>query len=144
MKLKGSMRYKVGEYTSPWIDNLIPNGSTSTGVGIIFEHLQGNTTNPLEITLGKIGTGTTAPTNSDTDLETAVTSVAPTLFTKTSSSLLTISFFFSDASLADGTYTEFGLFAGSNLFSRLLISPSLVKASGQNVTIDYRIEITNV
>jgi hypothetical protein len=54
--------------------------------------------------------------------------------------------------LVDGTYTEFGTFISSTddntlgngqFFSHLIISPSYTKASGEDTTISYILEIAN-
>ncbi|MCK5015448.1 MAG: hypothetical protein KAS32_00085 [Candidatus Peribacteraceae bacterium] len=130
--------------TSGWMKNLIPNGNVDTGVGLLFEHLLGNPVNPLEITQGRIGTGNTPTANSDVGLDVDVVGTNPALKVKELNSRILLSFFFPNALLPDDTYKEFGLFAVSQLFSRLLFFPELIKGPGENVTIDYRIEILNI
>lgn len=126
---------------SEWSKNLVVRG-TDTGKDIILDRMAGVNTYSLNITHADIGTGSTAPTNSDTALETAVRREAKTLAT-VSGNTLTLSFFFSDANLPDGTYNEFGTFVDGStgtgtgqLFNRVVLSSPLVKATGQDNTIE--------
>lgn len=117
--------------------------STGYGKDIVTRQLGGDTTYAIEIDSAKIGTGTTAPTVADTDLETAVVSgitVALTEFPVVGQVLL--SFFIPDGDLANGTYTEFGIFANGRLFARSLITPSFTKGANENTTIDYTISFS--
>jgi hypothetical protein len=129
----------VGE--TEWIHNMVMRG-VSNGTGIIARQLISDTTYPIGITSAAIGTSATAPAITDTAL------VAPVLSgivirTKTATSTkVTLSFFITDAELANGTYREFGLFCGARLFARSLISPVYTKASGQDAIITYEIDIT--
>lgn len=123
-------------------ENLVMYG-TGTGVNIIARLLANDNTYSLAITKAKIGTGTTPATDADTDLQT------PT-FTKNSVADQTvtagqaiISFFMTTSELANGTYTEFGIFAGTQLFARSIISPSYVKGTNEDTTIEYTITINN-
>lgn len=127
---------------SPWIENLVVANSTS-GVGLITQHLAGNTANPLEIDKAAIGTGTTSPTVADTGLETAVlTGIERTGISATDTSV-TVDFFITDGELANGTYSEFGIFADTRLFARSIISPAFTKASGEDVSINYQITFSS-
>lgn len=125
-----------------WIENLVMNG-TDTGVNLIMKTLIGTTT-INEITSASIGTGTTAPTDGDTDLETPVTTDIPRGTQNISpTNVLTILFFIPDGDLPNGTYNEFGLFCETQIFSRSIISPAYVKGSTEDTIVEYRIEITN-
>ena len=131
---------------SDWIKNLVVLNATGNGHGmnLLVKRLIGNTTTDLVITQAKIGTGDTAPTDNDTDLETAVLSgiiVADTI--ETSADVATISFFMTDAELTDGEYKEFGIFCGTQLFARALILPTYTKATGQDTSVEYEITVTN-
>jgi hypothetical protein len=128
---------------SEWVDNLVVAG-TNHGLGLFMQNLIGISTYPLEITHAKIGTGTTATANGDTDLETIT--FGPILratqqFTATSA---TIEFFISNNELPNGTYTEFGLFCDQQLFARSIISPSYSKSTNEDTGIEYIITSTNV
>ena len=110
----------VGE--TDWIHNLVMQG-VSNGTGIIARQLISDTTYPIAITSASIGTSATAPTIADTGL---IASVLSGIIIRTKSATATtisLSFFISDAELANGTYREFGLFCGARLFARSLISP---------------------
>jgi hypothetical protein len=132
---------------SDWTQNLIVSG-TDTGRNLIAQRLGGVNTYSLNITHADIGTGTNPPQNSDTQLQT------PTVrATKTNSTILnnvvTIQFFFSDSSLPDGTYTEFGTFidgsgtiSSGRLFNRVLFGTPYTKATGEDTTIEVEITIT--
>lgn len=128
--------------TSDWNKNLVMNG-TGTGVNLIARLLGNDSTYPLAITKAKIGTGTNVPADADVDLQT------PTLTKNTvadqiiSGNIVTISFFLTNAELANGTYTEFGIFAGDQLFARSIISPSYVKGSNEDTTVEYEITVNN-
>lgn len=121
--------------------NLVVAG-TGTGKNILVRQLANDTTYPISITLGAIGTGSTAPAASDTGLETQVLGSIPIADSTVGTSSLAITFFITDAQLANGTYREFGVFCAARLFARSLISPVFVKSSNQNVTIEYSITFT--
>lgn len=147
MKITGKYKiktYKQGELVreSNWIKNLIVANS-DRGVSLIIERLSGATTYDLKITSASIGTGTNTPADSDTDLQTSVLdSILVASLSKTTKRL-TLNFFISDSELTNGTYTEFGLFCGTRLFARSLITPSYTKSSGEDTTIEYIIDVDN-
>lgn len=128
--------------TSPWIKNLIMLG-TDTGVNILLQNLANITTYSPIITSAEIGTGTTAPTNSDTNLQTPVTTGILVASSSVSSGSILLSFFIPSGSLANGTYNEFGLRCGTQLFARSIITPAYTKGSNQDTTIEYTINGTN-
>ncbi len=148
-KLKGSYIFKVtdsktGELkrTVGPVKNLIVN-STGRGYDLLARHLGGDTTYEIAVDSAKIGTGNAAVTEADTDLQTAVLSgigVADVDF-PTAGKVL-ISFFMTDASLANGTYREFGIFANGRLVARSIITPDLVKGSNENITAEYTLDFT--
>lgn len=141
-------RYKIttlskGEVVSEsdWIPNLVMKG-VSNGTGLLMRALIGDTSYPAAITSAEIGTGSTAPAISDTNLVTPVLTgilVRTQVATATS---VTFSFFIPDATLANGTYREFGLRAGTQLVARSLISPVFTKTTGQDAIVTYEIDIT--
>lgn len=136
-----SITGKVKEI-SEWIPNLIVSGS-GTGINIIARILGADNTYPLAITKAKIGTGTNAPANSDTDLQTPTFTKNTVASQTVSSGTVTISFFLTTTELANGTYTEFGIFCVNQLFARSIISPSYVKGTNEDTTIEYEIDIAN-
>lgn len=147
--LKGKLRFRTydsitGELkrTSPWTSNLIVS-SSGHGLNLISRALLGDNTYPLEITQAKIGTGTTTPALTDTDLETMVLDgIVKSNETITNNEII-LEFFISDLELTNGTYTEFGIFAGDQLFARALISPTYTKSSNEDTTIDYTLTFTS-
>jgi len=127
---------------TPWIENLIMNGS-NTGVQIAVQRIVGTLTYDLTITKVKIGTGTNAPADSDTDLQTPVYTQNGLAAASAAGNVASLSIFMATGVLANGTYTELGLFAGNQLFARSIISPSYVKGTNQDTTIEYQITVTN-
>lgn len=115
---------------------------TGYGKNLIIRRLAGDTTYGLEIDSAAIGTGTTAPADSDTALQTPVLSGIAVADSEVFTSSLALSFFITDAQLANSTYTEFGIFCNLRLFARSLILPTFAKASGVNITVEYTITLT--
>ena len=103
--------------------NLIVSSNTY-GKNIIARQLIGDTTYPLEIDSAKIGTGTTTPALSDTDLQTAVLSGILVADASVANNIATIDFFMTDSELTNGTYTEFGMFMNSRILTRILFASS--------------------
>lgn len=115
---------------------IIPNRILNAGLNQIIKHHNGDNSNALEITSLEIGDGVTAVTAGDTDLDNAVlTDVVPAK-TLPSATSIVIEFFIVDAELADGTYTELGLRAGTVLYTRALFPTPFVKA-GRDTIIRY-------
>lgn len=132
---------------TPWMKNLVVSGS-NTGRNLIAQRLGGTNTFTLNITHGDIGTGTAAPANSDTVLQTPTTRAAKTSEI-ISGNVVTVQFFFSDAALANGTYNEFGTFVDGTatlstgkLFNRVLFGTAYVKAAGEDTTVEVEFTIT--
>ena len=129
-------------FTTPWIENLVVNNA-GRGVQIVADRLVGITTNDLVITKAKIGTGTTAPADGDTDLQTSVFTKNSVASAGASGNVASLSFFITTTELANGTYTEFGIFAVNQLIARSIISPSYVKGTNQDTTVEYEITVAN-
>ena len=150
-KQKMSGRYRITQtdsqtgrvlWRSDWINNLVVNG-TNTGVAIVANRIAGVLTYDLEITKCKIGTGTTPPANGDTDLETPTFTKNSVALRSVAGNVVSLSFYLNTTELANGTYTEFGIFAGTQLFARSIISPSYVKGTNQDTTVEYEITVNN-
>ena len=142
-------RYKIigsknGQQVSDsgWINNHVPF-SDGVGINLLIRALGNNSTYPPAITKAKMGTGTTAPDDTDTDLETPTVDDILIATRNIGIDELELKFFASDAQVPDDTYTEFGIFAVEQLFARSIITPSYVKSSGVDTTIIYNIQITN-
>lgn len=125
------------------ISNLIMLG-TNTGLNLLVQHLHGTTTFPLVIDNASIGTGTTTPTGADTDLETPVLeNIVRAIGELQGVDTLYTEWFITDDELTNGTYNEFGLFCGAQIFCRSIISPAHVKGSGEDTLIPYTIIADN-
>lgn len=116
--------------------------SSGYGRNLVLRRLIGDTTYGIAIDSAKIGSGTTAPTDSDTDLQTAVVSGISISNSSVSNDVATIDVFISDGTLPNGTYGEFGFFISGRMFSRILISPVYTKASGEDTTFTYTLTST--
>lgn len=127
---------------SQWNKNLVVNG-TGTGVNIIARLLANDNTYPLAITKAKIGTGTNTPADGNTDLQTPTFTKNSVASQSVSGNVTSLSFFLTTTELANGTYTEFGIFAGNQLFARSIISPSYVKGTNEDTTVEYEVTFTN-
>lgn len=150
-KIAMSGRYRIvktnaisGEVISrtPWIENLVMNG-TGTGVNLIARLLGNDNTYSLAITKCKIGTGTTAPTSADTDIESGGVTKNSVANQVVSGNVVTLSFFYTSSELPNGTYTEFAIFCTNQIFARSIISPSYSKGTNEDTTIEYEITISN-
>lgn len=122
--------------------------SSGHGRNIIARRLGGDTTYTGIISHGEIGTGSTPPTNTDTDLTTPSIRVAPTQAVIVNN-VVTIRFFFSDAALPNNTYNEFGTFIDGNaslgtgqMFNHSLFDSAYVKASSEDTTVDVEFTLT--
>jgi hypothetical protein len=86
---------------SDWISNLIML-DTNYGINLFIQHLEGTTTYPLELTRAGIGTGITAATQTDHDLQTPVlTTILRARATIEAVGELSTEWFISDDELAD-------------------------------------------
>jgi hypothetical protein len=159
IKIKGSYRFVKYEYNpasleevplserkkiweGPLIENLIViNGNH--GLNIVCQHIIGDDTYPLEITQAKIGSGTTAAASTDTDLETIELAGIIRANQSYTGGVATLQFFMPSDDLANDTYTEFGIFCGSQLFARSIISPSFTKSTNEDTGVDYTLTFTN-
>lgn len=148
--LKGKYRfnvYKAGTKElikqTDWIKNLVVLGD-GYGANIVIKNLLGDLTYDLEITSASVGTGDTAPADSDTDLETPILeNIQIATREETADDEATFHFFMNDGQLPDNTYKEFGIFCGTQLFARSLITPTYTKTSGQDIDCEYVITIAN-
>lgn len=149
LKSKGGMtgrltisKYKDGKLISEQKEENRVVSSAGHGRNLLIRQLTGDTTYGLEVDEGKIGTGTTAPVDGDTDLETAVLSNITVESTSFSNDEATFSFFILDGDLADGTYDEFGLFIGGQLLARSVFTNSFSKSAGENTRVDYTLTLS--
>jgi hypothetical protein len=104
---------------------------------------------PLGINWGAIGTGSTTPALTDTELETETNRTAPS-FTQDYQFMTAIfQFYFSDSQLTNETYYEFGAFVGGSsslnsgqIIDHALFGTPLAKVSGMDVTVQLSLSFT--
>ena len=125
------------------VHNIIP----TVGRAVLANQLTNAIPTPTSprITFSALGTGVTAPSNSDTQLQTETFRKA--IASETNSNNVAYATAFYTAAEVSGTFTEAGLFiAGSiafntgTLFSRVAIS--ITKTLTETLTIDYTVTIT--
>lgn len=127
---------------SPVIKNKVVF-NTDHGVHLIVRQLAGDTTYPLEIDLAAIGTGTTAPTDGDTALETPVLEDIIRATIEYDLTSITTEWFIIDSELADGTYNEFALYCGTQMFARSIITPAHTKGDNEDTLVQYTVYAGN-
>lgn len=128
---------------SPLIENLIVLNQDN-GLNLFMQHLFGDDFYPLELDNASIGTGTTDPASDDTDLETPVTTgILRATGELTDIDTLVTEWFISNDELPNGTYTEFALKCGTQLFCRSIISPSHTKSDNEDTLMEYTIVASN-
>lgn len=137
----------IPKRVSPWHKNLVVS-SDGYGLNVICRQLVGDTSIPIEVSELQFGTGTTAPVAGNTGLETMTVEDVARATQSISNGQVTMTFFAADLDMANGTYTELGIFCGTagsrRLFARSLISPSYTKGSAEDTTVDYVIDFTGV
>lgn len=127
--------------------NLVMLG-TNTGITLLLQRLIGTNTYSANVTHADFGTGSTPATQADTTLETAVAR-AVRGSESISGAVASMSFFFPDALLPDGSYNEFGTFIDGTisvdtgqLFNRIVLGSPYVKATGEDTTVRVKFTIT--
>ena len=93
----------------------------------------------------KVGSGTTAPTSNDIDVETVISSTKQYTYRYRISGIITISTFFSSVD-NNGTWGNAGLFGGNSLYSAQMFchstfSPTVSKTSANTQTLDFDVTI---
>lgn len=148
MKITGQYivkKYKAGTkellWQSPVYKNIVVS-SDGYGKNIIARQIGGDTTYSIGIDSAAIGTGTNTPAITDTALQTPVLSGIALSLAEFNNNIATLSFFITDDQLANGTYTEFGIFMNGRLFARSLFGDAYVKSTGEDTTIEYTITLT--
>lgn len=120
-------------WESPVMHNLILDGFWS----LLIAHMNGDDSNPLEVTSLELGSGNTPVTPADTELDTmTVDAIPPSRITPSAKATL-YEFYVVDAEMPNGTYRELGLRCGSILATRALFTTPYVKAAGRDTIIRY-------
>ena len=114
---------------------------TDTGKSLILQRLAGINTYSLNITHCDLGTGTNAPADGNTTLQTPVAR-QPIATASIASNILTLQFFFASVDLPNGSYNEFASFVDGTasvstgkIFNRALFGSTYTKATGEDTTI---------
>jgi hypothetical protein len=104
----------------------------------------------LGIGWGEIGTGATTPVNTDTALTTPTNRAPVSYAADLGFNEAQIQFFFPDAALTNGTYTEFGTFIGGsssigsgNMFNHALFASAYSKSAGTDTTVEVDFSFSN-
>ncbi len=121
--------------------NLVMQG-TNTGIGLITQRLLSTNTYTLNVNYGAIGTGSTAPAITDTQLVAEVARTTVALGQSSGPTNASFQFFFTDASLTNQTYREFGVFIDASatansgqIFNRALFTSPYAKVMGTDTTV---------
>lgn len=124
------------------IPNKVVAGSGGYGRNIIARQLAGDTTYPLTLTSISLGDNNTAASDSDTALgHSLVSGISLTDITVTNN-VVEVDIFVADGALTNGTYKELGIFCGTHLFARIVISPNYTKATGEDTLFTYTLTIS--
>ena len=131
-------------YVTDWQKNLVVS-SNGFGRNLIARRLAGITATPIAITKLTLSTNATTPTVADTSLggtqvDTDVQFIAVT--TAGEANVIDFSGFFTDGELANGTYNKIGVKMGTILLTSALLDTAIVKDTGEQFRIDYRIQIS--
>jgi hypothetical protein len=150
--LKGKVKiitYKAGTKEilreTPFYENTVMFG---TNTGKDLKRLGGNNTYSMNILYLDIGTSSTTPATSDTQLGAAVARAGSPAITQVGN-VLSFQFFFADANLANGTYNEVGTFVDGSgsintgqIFNHALFGSAYVKTAGEDTTIQVDFTLT--
>ena len=147
IKIKGHLKFTIRDKKTGKIkrvaeyDNLI----TTVGRQLLADNLtNGSPDHTPRINFVALGSGTTAPANADTALETFI--YANAIASETNSANIAYFTGFFDATETTGTYKEAGLFADSTdgtdgvLFSHVAID--ITKSATETLTVDWTVTLT--
>ncbi len=134
---------------TPWFKNLLVS-SNGYGRNLIAQRLAGTNTYSLNVTHGEMGTGAVAPQNGDIAL--AIPTVRGVMTTATvANNIAQLQFFFSDATLPNGTYYEFGSFIDGTgtigtgrMLNHVLFGTPYLKNIGEDTTIEVDLTISSI
>ena len=139
-KFKAGTKQLIAE--SQWSPNQVI-ATDGRGIYLFLDHLTGDDTYSIPITHADMGDDDTAATATDIDLGNGLERASIGAVSR-SGSTATFRFFYADALTSDDTYKEFGMFIGSQLFSRAVFSSPYSKSSGENTRLDYKITLSAV
>jgi len=131
-------------YSTDWTKNLVVS-SNAVGRNLIARQLAGITATPIAITKMTLSTNATTPVVADTSLggtQVDTDVQFTTVTTAGEANVIDFSGFFTDIELANGTYNKIGVKMGAILLTSALLDTPIVKDSGEQFRIDYRITIS--
>lgn len=138
--------YALGIETAT--DNLIMTGSL-IGRDLLVQYLINGTTYSGGINYGALGTGTTTPAASDTQLTTESARAVPSIANDVANNEAQFQFYFPDANLSNATYHEAGCFmngtASANtgkIFNHALLGSAYTKTAGTDTTLEIDFTFT--
>jgi hypothetical protein len=128
--------------------------SSNYGIDILVQYLisayMGSFNFPLGIAWGELGTGNTAPANTDNGLTTPTNRASVSYAYDSGFNTAVVQFFFPDAILANETYYECGTFIGGsstigtgNMFNHALFASPYAKSSGVDTTLECDFTFAN-
>ena len=117
-----------------------PTTQVPYGTAIVTSMLTGRVRQG--ITGLRIGTGTTATTDTTTQLTADIGLESPALPVSNTATAATIQFYTTDPELPNGTYHEFGFFVGTAMFARVVNATGVNKVSGENIVWQYTVNVS--
>lgn len=132
-----------GYLSTPVVQENLVMQAANLGNDIIIQRLCAINTYSLNILYGEIGTSNTAPTSSDTGLNTSAARTGTSFAQDYGNTQANLQFFFSDALLLNTTYYEFGTFVdgvlgtpgSGQMFNHALFASPYVKTAGNDTTV---------
>lgn len=115
--------------------------SSGHGRNLLLRRLAGDETYGIALTSAALGTNATAAADGDTNLNTPTETGLGITQSAVTNDELVVDVFCADGDIANATYREFGLFIGSQLFCRVVIS-DYAKASGEDTLFTYTLNAT--
>jgi hypothetical protein len=129
--------------------NLIMD-SPNYGLDLVIQRLVGINTYTLNLAWIEIGTGSTTPTVNDTALTTPSVRAAVNFQEDFATTDAIVQAYITDANLPNATYQEVGSFVDGSasigsgqIFNHALLSPTFVKTSGVDTTLQIDINVAN-
>lgn len=127
---------------TPCFEKFVNNkimASAGYGVNLLLRQMAGDTAYPILIDGVAFGTGTNAPAEGDTALQTeTVSGISPADLTVASAKQLIVDVFVPSGVMPNATYREIGLKMNNRLFARS--SLNYTKTANKDTTIEYTIE----
>ena len=137
---------KACEIGTPYVTHNLIMTAANLGTDLVIQRLIGNNTYSLNITEGAVGTSTTAPTLTDTQLGAEAARATWQNANDISYNEAQFLFFFTDSMLNSGgslSVAEFGMFVdgtgtanSGQMWNHALFSPTYSKVAGTDITVE--------